>query len=50
MKMDEIDKIKKKIKKEIEESFEVDEDSDIPVHEKRVKEKNIKRIKDKDFR
>jgi len=50
MKMDEIDKIKKKIKKEIEEGFEVDEDSDIPVHERYVKEKKIKKIKDKDFR
>ena len=45
--MDEIEKIRKRIKKEAEESFEMDENSDIPVHERYVKEENIKRIKKK---
>ena len=42
--MEEIEKIRKKIKKEIEENIEID-DSDIPVHEKYVKEEHIKKIK-----
>ena len=42
---DEFGKIRKKLKKKAEEGFEVDEDSDIPVHEKYVKEKKIKRMK-----
>ena len=36
--MDEIEKLRKKIKKEAEEHFEVHEDSDIPISEKKVKE------------
>ena len=40
---DEIDKIKKKIKKDFD-NFEVDEDSDIPVHEKRAKDKKFRNI------
>lgn len=42
--MDEIDKIRKKIKKESEDLFDIDEDSDIPVHEQFVREKKIKKI------
>ena len=42
---DEIEKLRKKIKKESEDLFEVDENSDIPVHERYVKEKNIKKIR-----
>lgn len=42
--MEEIEKIKKKIQKEAEENIEIDE-SDIPVHEKFVKEEHIKKIK-----
>ena len=41
--MDEIEKLKKKIKKEFEENIEIDEDSDLPVHEKYTKEKKIKK-------
>lgn len=43
--MDELKKIKKKLKKEFDEIFEVDEDSDLPVHEKFTKEKKIKKVK-----
>jgi hypothetical protein len=42
--MEEIDKLRKKIKKEAEKNIEVDE-SDIPVHEKYVKEEHIKQLK-----
>jgi len=45
--MDEIEKLKKKIRKEVEENLELDEESDIPVHERYVKEEQIKRIKRK---
>ena len=40
---DEINQLRKKIKKQAEELFEVDENSDIPVHERYVKEKKIKK-------
>jgi len=40
------DKIRKKLKKKFEESFELD-DSDIPVHERFVKEEDIKKLKKK---
>lgn len=43
--MDELEKIRKRIRKESEELFEVDENSDIPIHERYVKEKNIKKIR-----
>jgi hypothetical protein len=43
--MEEIDKLRKKIKKEVEDIIEVDEDSDIPIREKQVKEKKFKEIK-----
>ena len=36
--------IRKKLRKEAEENIEAD-DSDIPVHERYVKEKNIKKIR-----
>lgn len=42
--MEEIEKIRKKIKEQVERDIEIDE-SDIPVHEKFVKEENIKKIK-----
>mgnify|MGYP005679118115 FL=1 len=41
--MDELNKLKKKIKKDFEEHIEIDEDSDHPVHEKFTKEKKIKK-------
>lgn len=41
---EEIEKLKKKIKKKAEEGIEID-DSDIPVHERYVKEEDIKKIK-----
>lgn len=44
-KMNEIKKLRKKIEKEAEETFEINEDSDIPVHERYVKEKKIKKIR-----
>ena len=44
--MEEIDKIKKRIKREAEKNIEID-DSDIPVHEKFVKEEHIKQLKKK---
>ncbi|MBW2980155.1 hypothetical protein KY360_01915 [Candidatus Woesearchaeota archaeon] len=43
---EEIEKLRKKIKKKAEEGVEIDE-SDIPVHEKYVKEEDIKQIKKK---
>jgi hypothetical protein len=41
--MDEIEKLKKKIKKDFEEHIEVNPDSDHPVHEKFAKEKKVKK-------
>jgi len=35
--------MKKKLEKELEDILEVDEDSDLPVHEKFTKEKKIKK-------
>jgi len=43
---DEINKLKKKLKKQAEEHMEID-DSDIPVHEKYAKEGDIPTIKKK---
>ncbi len=42
--MEEIENIKKKIRKEIEQNIDIDE-SDIPVHEKFVKEEDIKKLR-----
>lgn len=42
-KMNEFDKLRKKLKKEFDDHLEVDEDSDLPVHEKFTKEKKIKK-------
>jgi len=42
--MEEIDKLRKRIKKEAEKNIEAD-DSDVPVHEKRVEEEHIKELK-----
>ncbi len=44
--MEEIEKIKNKLKREAEKNIEIDE-SDIPVHEKFVKPEHIKKIKKK---
>lgn len=41
---DEIEKIKKRLKKDFEESVEINNDSDIPVSEKKVKDKKIREI------
>ncbi len=43
---DEIENLKKKIKKQAEKDMEID-GSDIPVHEKYVKEEDIKKAKKK---
>ncbi|MFH1438938.1 MAG: hypothetical protein ABIG89_00080 [Candidatus Woesearchaeota archaeon] len=40
--MDRLNKLKKNTKKDFEDHIEVDEDSDLPVHEKFTKEKKIK--------
>ena len=42
--MEEIEKIRKKLKQEAEKNIDIDH-SDIPVHEKRVKEEHIKNLK-----
>jgi hypothetical protein len=42
---EEIEKLRKKLKKQFENTYEVDENSDIPVHERRVKEEDIKSMK-----
>jgi hypothetical protein len=44
--MDELEKIKKRLKKDFDELIEVDEDSDIPVSEKKVKDEKIREIKE----
>lgn len=40
----ELKKLKKKLKEELDEEPEIDLDSDVPIHEKRVKEKKIREI------
>lgn len=47
--MEEIDKLRRKIKREAEKNIEINE-SDIPIHEKFVKEEHIKTIKKKNKR
>jgi len=42
------DRLRKKLEEESEEAYDVDEDSDLPIHEKFVKEKRIKKIKEDD--
>ena len=44
--MEEAEKLRKKIKKQFEDTFEVN-DSDIPVHERRVKDEHIRSLKRK---
>ncbi|MFH1324228.1 MAG: hypothetical protein ABIH64_03200 [Nanoarchaeota archaeon] len=44
--MDEVEKIKRKIKKDFEDSMGID-DSDIPVHERFVKEEALKKLRKK---
>jgi len=44
MEKDEIERIKKKLKKDFLENFEVNENSDIAVTEKKVKEKKFKNV------
>jgi hypothetical protein len=39
-------KKKTKLEEEIEETYEVDEDSDLPVHERFTKQKKIRKIKE----
>ena len=41
---DEIDKIKKKLKKDFDDLVDVDLNSDIPVSERKVKDKKIREI------
>ncbi|MBU0461922.1 MAG: hypothetical protein KJ574_05030 [Nanoarchaeota archaeon] len=43
---DEFHKMRKKIKKEFETEFEVDDDSELPVHEKLTKQKKVRNIDD----
>lgn len=45
--MDELEKIKNKLKKKFEKNAEIDEGSDLPVHEKFTKEEDILKIKKK---
>ena len=44
---EEIDKLRKKLKKQFEDTFEVNEHSDFPIHEKYTKEEDIMAIKKK---
>ena len=44
---EEMENMKKRLKKQAEDMFEIDENSDIPIHERYVKEEDIKRIKRK---
>lgn len=44
--MEDINKLRKKLKEEAEKNIEIDE-SDIPIHEKFTKEEHIKKIKRK---
>lgn len=39
--MDELDKLRKELKDEIEDSVDVDEDSDLPITEKKTKQKKF---------
>ena len=39
-----IDKIRKKLKKDFDDMLDVDEDSDIPISERKVKDKKIREI------
>ncbi|MFA6888995.1 MAG: hypothetical protein WC254_05880 [Candidatus Woesearchaeota archaeon] len=45
--MTDIDKIRKKIQKEVEQTFTVDEHSDFPIHERYTKESDIITLKKK---
>lgn len=45
--MTDVDKFRKKIKKEIEQTFIIDENSDFPVHERYTKESDIMTMKKK---
>ena len=45
--MTEIERLRKKIKKEIEQTFTVDENSDFPIHERYTKESDIMTMKKK---
>ena len=44
--MEELKKLKKKVKKEFSDKVEVDPDSDLPVHEKFVKQKKLRHADD----
>lgn len=41
--MEETEKIRKKLRKELEDSIDINEDSDIPVRERLTKDKKIKK-------
>lgn len=43
--MDEMEKIRKEIRKEVEDSIDVNEDSDIPIREKLTKDKKIRNVR-----
>ncbi len=43
--MNERKNLKKKLEKETEDTCDIDEESDLPVHERYTKEKNIKKYK-----
>ena len=43
---DEIEKIKRKLRKDFDDLIDVNEDSDIPISEKRVKDKKIREIRE----
>ncbi len=45
--MTDLNKFRKKIKKEIEQTFTIDENSDFPVHERYTKESDIMTMKKK---
>ncbi|MFC1752925.1 hypothetical protein ACFL96_05965 [Thermoproteota archaeon] len=46
--IDELEKLKKKVKKQFEKDVEVDPDSDIIVHEKFVKQKKVRHLGDEE--
>ncbi|MBI5073447.1 hypothetical protein HZA99_06540 [Candidatus Woesearchaeota archaeon] len=45
--MDVFDRLRKKLRKEAENTFEIDERSDFPIHERYVREEDILTMKEK---
>jgi hypothetical protein len=41
--MSEINKLKKRIQEEVDDLLEIDEDSDLPIHERLTKQKKIRK-------